>query len=485
MTSQRPFDRRTLLQSGIAGGAAALLAPTSLRAAGAAERINLGIIGCGWRGGQLLELFSPLPGVRIAGLCDPDQELAETLGEQAPDAAVWTDLRQMLDAPHIDAVAIATCNHWHCLAAIWAMQAGKHVYVEKPLGHTQWEGEQVVLAADRYGRICQVGTQQRSDPMQAEIKQLLHEDQRLGEVEAVRVNRFGVREPIGKRETPLTPPESVDYNLWLGPAHDEPIYRDKLHYDWHWVWNTGSGEMGNWGVHILDDVRNNVFRDSVAAPSAITAAGARLGYQDAGNTPNLHFALLDAGGLPVVVALSNLPVDRRDERFPGPASGYVVYCSEGRLEGQRRRAVAYDADGEKIAEFSGNGGNPRHQQNFLDAIREEKPELLMAPVQIGHDSTTWCNLINIATRSSAGDNNGLDRLTTPIADRSALAYFDEMQQIAASAGSDEQEHRFEIGPTLRYDLGQRQFVGAEADSVNRLLRREDRQPFVVPDLAKG
>lgn len=319
--------------------------------------------------------------------------------------------------------------------------------------------------------------------MQAEIKQFLHNDKKLGEIEAVRVNRFGVREPIGKRETPLTPPESVDYNLWLGPARDEPIFRDKLHYDWHWIWNTGSGEMGNWGVHILDDVRNNVFQDTVAAPSTVAAAGARLAYNDAGDTPNLHFALLDAGGIPVVVALSNLPVDRRDERFPGPGSGYVVFCNEGRLEGQRRRAVAYDAEGREIQKFVGTGGNPEHQQNFIDAVRQDKPELLRAPAAVGHDSTTWCNLINIATRTSAGRQEPLERLAAPIGDRSALAYYDEMQQIAASAGSDDQEHRFEIGPILQYDADKQAFVGAEAALVNRLLRREDREPFVVPDVA--
>ena len=140
------------------------------------------------------------------------------------------------------------------------MEEGKDVYVEKPLSHSQWEGQQTVNAARRYNRICQVGTQQRSDPMQAEIKKFLHEEKALGEIKTARVNRFGVRGPIGKRSTPLEIDKSVDYDLWLGPAEDKPIFRNKLQYDWHWDFNTGSGEMGNWGVHVLDDLRNNVFQ---------------------------------------------------------------------------------------------------------------------------------------------------------------------------------------------------------------------------------
>jgi len=122
---------------------------------------------------------------------------------------------------------------------------------EKPLSHTQWEGDQTVAAARRYGKVCQIGTQQRSDPMQAEIKKFLHEEKALGEIKAAKVNRYGVRGSIGKREKPLEIPKSVNYDLWLGPAQDQPIMRNKLHYDWHWDWNTGSGEMGNWGVHVL------------------------------------------------------------------------------------------------------------------------------------------------------------------------------------------------------------------------------------------
>lgn len=480
----KSVSRRNFLQSTALAGAAISLPTRSLLANSANEQINLGIVGCGWRGGQLAEYFEQSPGLNIAGLCDVDQELVDKLGGKYPQAKKWTDLRRMFDSLDIDAVAIATCNHWHCLAAIWAMQSGKHVYVEKPLGQTEWEGQQVVLAQQAYGRICQVGTQQRSDPLQAEIKQFLHADKGIGEIESVRVNRFGVRESIGRREEPLVPPSSVDYDLWVGPAQEEPIYRNKLHYDWHWDWNTGSGEMGNWGVHILDDVRNNVFLDKVAAPRSIVAAGARVGWDDAGDTPNVHYALLDAEGIPVVVTLSNLPKRGTLEKVPGPGSGYVAYGSAGRLEGQRGGAVAYDADGKQVKKFKGNNGNVHHQRNFLEAIRTEDQSLLMAPVKVGNDSTTWCNLINVASRvSGSGTSDAAEHLSWRFGENSGDEILQQMQSIVEANAGAEAAGQFQLGPVLGYDSTLRQFTGNLADEANPFLKREDRESFEVPDMA--
>ncbi|MGI9427315.1 MAG: Gfo/Idh/MocA family protein [Bythopirellula sp.] len=480
------LTRRTFIQSGAAVGATATLPMRSLLAASAADQVNLGVVGCGWRGGQLLKYFQALEGVAIAGLCDVDRSLLDEQGQQAPQAKRWTDLRQMFDSPDIDAVVVATCNHWHCLAAIWAMQAGKHVYVEKPLGHSQWEGEQVVKAAQVYGKICQVGTQQRSDPMQEEIKQFLHNDKAIGEIESVRVNRFGVREPIGRRAEPLSPPAGVNYDLWLGPAQEQPIYRDKLHYDWHWDWNTGSGEMGNWGVHIIDDVRNNVFLDKVAAPSAITAAGSRFAWNDAGNTPNVHFAVLDAGGLPVVVTLSNLPWKETSAKIPGPGSGYIVYGSGGQLQGRRGGAKALDPNGKLIRKFEGDdqGGNVYHQQNFIDAIRAHQPSLLAAPVQVGHDSTSWCNMINIATRAPiTSEPAAIESLPATFGEQSTASILQQLNTIVAANSTASSAPQLQLGPTLRFSTESAQFMSAGSKFANDLLRREDREPYVVPEVS--
>ncbi|MCA9140132.1 MAG: Gfo/Idh/MocA family oxidoreductase, partial [Planctomycetales bacterium] len=195
------LSRRQFVASSVAAAAVTTCLPgRSLQAANANGEINLGFISCGGRAGGLMGSFDKIKGVNIAGLCDVDEKRLGLAKERFPKAQGWTDLRELIDAPGIDAVVVATCNHWHCLAAIWAMQAGKDVYLEKPLSHSQWEGRQTVAAARKYNKVCQIGTQQRSDPMQAEIKDFLHKEKALGEIFAARVNRYGVRPSIGKRD---------------------------------------------------------------------------------------------------------------------------------------------------------------------------------------------------------------------------------------------------------------------------------------------
>ena len=230
------------------------------------------------------------------------------------------------------------CNHWHVLAAIWACQAGKDVYVEKPLSHNHWEGQQLVAAARKLDRIVQIGTQQRSDPMQAELKQYLHEDKKLGAIKYAQVCRFGRAEPIGKRSTPLEVPKTRQLRPVARPGENEPLYRDKFHYDWHWDWNTGNGELGNWGVHVLDDAVNVVLRDQVPFPKRVTAGGGRLVWNDAGETPNVVFACYDTGSIPLLFGLSNLPDGLRTKKglkIDDMGTGYVIHCEGGYYAGGR------------------------------------------------------------------------------------------------------------------------------------------------------
>lgn len=470
----------------LASAAAVAVSPARQSFALANDSINLGFISCGGRAGEHMKAFSELSGVNIAGLCDPDEARLGEAKKRFPKAQTWTDLRALIDDPGIDAVVVATTNHWHCLAAIWAMQAGKDVYVEKPLSHNQWEGRQTVEAATKYKRVCAIGTQQRSDPMQAEIKAFLHDEKALGKITSARVNRYGIRNTIGKRPTPLPIPADVNYDIWLGPAQDEPIYRDKLQYDWHWDWNTGSGEMGNWGVHVLDDLRNNVFRDEVTLPKRIFGGGGRVVWNDAGETPNVHFVYFDTGSIPVVIGLSNLPsgpMKKDSPAHPGPGSGYVAYCEGGRFEGQRGGGAAYDADGKLIKKFKGNGGNGLHHQNFLDAVRTSDSKLLNAGIKVGHDSTGWCNLANIAFR--AGKPYTLE----------AARGMDDPQGIWGSLLKETEEHLaayslkidgppIVLSPVLNVDVEKEVFVGENADVANQFLKREYRAPYVVPEIAK-
>ena len=473
------FNRRAFL----AASAASMGTGLSMRATAESpnESIGLGFVSCGGRAGLLMGRFEKVPGTHVAAVCDPDENRLRLGKERNPKANAYADLRELVEDDSVDAVVVATCNHWHCLAAIYAMQAGKHVYVEKPLSHSQWEGRQTVAAARKYDRICQIGTQQRSDPMQAEIKDFLHEQKALGEIQNVRVNRFGVRPPIGRRETPLQVEKNVAYDLWLGPAQDEPIHREKLHYDWHWVWNTGSGEMGNWGVHVLDDVRNNVFRDQVALPKRILGAGGRVVFDDAGETPNIHFVHFDTGMYPVTIALSNLPAEpggKKSPQHPGPGSGYVVYCEGGRLEGQRGGAKAFDNDGKEIAKFSGDG-SVRHQQNFIDALRAGDRSMLNAEIAVGNDSTGWCNLANVAYR--VGDAFDLDRAAE--VDNSVWSdTVAEMESHLAAHGKSINDEDIVGSGWLSIDPATEQFVGAGADAANGYLKREYRKPFEVPNI---
>lgn len=477
----RTVRRRSVLQFGVAAGVWLAGASRKSFAASANDEINLGFIGCGGRGGELIGFFKKIEGVNIAGLYDPDPgRAAGAKNGSRTRAKIYSDLRELLEDDGIDAVVIAACNHWHCLAAIWAMEAGKDVYVEKPLSHSQWEGRQTVAAARKYNRICQVGTQQRSDPMQAAIKKFLHEEKALGSIQSARVNRYGRRGAIGKRPTPLTIDPKVNYDLWLGPAQDQPIFRNGLHYDWHWDWNTGSGEMGNWGVHVLDDLRNNVFQDKVSLPKRVMGGGGRVTWNDAGNTPNVHFVYFDTGSIPVVIGLSNLQ-ERGSTKHPGPGSGYIAYCEGGRFEGQRGRAAAFDSDGKEIKTFKGTGGNDLHQQNFIDAVRSRDSSSLSADVEVGHHITGWCNLANIAfragdtfTEAAAKEAGGVDEVWSSL--------LDETEKHLGSHGIDITSSEIKISPMMTVDVENEEFVGDHAKMANTFLKRQYRAGFEVPEI---
>lgn len=479
--------RRNLLRGALLCGAAGLLPISQSKAFAVNDTLGVGIIGAGGRGNELAGPFHAAEGAKVVAAADPDADRAEKLAGKY-GATAYTDLRRLLADPAVDVVAIATCNHWHCLAAIMAMEAGKDVYVEKPLSHTQWEGRQVVSAARKYDRIVQLGTQQRSDPMQAELKKFLHQDQALGEIEYVQASRLGVRGQIGRRQEPLKISSSVNYDLWVGPAKEQPLFRDRLHYDWHWDFNTGSGEMGNWGVHVLDDVRNVAYQDAVSTPSKIMAIGGRLAWNDAGNTPNVHYAIFETPTFPTLIALSNLSTQpdgkpsswwsKPAERVKSPGSGYVVACQGGFLLGQRQYAKAVDRDGKTIREFRGKNIVPLHVNNFLDAVRSRDRGSLNAEIAVGHDSTGWCNLANVgfqaATSHYVEEPGGIQ---IPAAWSRLMNELDQQLVPFGASRSD-----LLAGPVLTHNPKTEQFEGSGAEQANRLLRREYRDGFQLAEI---
>lgn len=483
----RSMNRRSVLKAGLAAGVS-LAAPFS-RAYGANERVRLGVIGLGGRGGEDAKAFSAISGgaVEISAATDPDNDRVGEFVKKYPSAKPYGDLRKLLEDKSVDAVVVTTCNHWHCLASIWAMQAGKHVYVEKPLSHSQWEGAQVVKASRKYDKIVQLGTQQRSDPMQADIKEYLHKDKALGKIEFIEVVRYGVRESIGKRNTPLPIPAEINYDLWLGPAQDLPLFREKFHYDWHWDWNTGSGEMGNWGVHVLDDARNNGLLDKPKMPKRVMAGGGRFAWNDAGETPNVHFVYYDTGSIPVLLGLSNLPASPNDKKksldFRGATSGYIVHCEGGYFHGQRGRGAAYDKDGKKIKDFAGKdkGEGNLHHQNFLEAVRKHDRSIQNAEIDLGNDSSGWCNLANIAYRAGGG-------FTREKAESMRKDYkpwnelLEQMQEHLHNYGVALDAKSVKLSTALTLDEKGEKFVGEGAAEANKYLKREYRKGYEVPEI---
>ena len=248
--TQTKLTRRQILAAGAGAGVMMSLPGSALRASSRIspiETVNVGMISCGGRAMALAEKFSKVDGVNIAGLCDPDSNRVGQAKEIYPKAQTWNDLRDMIKSDSIDAVVVATCNHWHCLAAIWAMEAGKHVYVEKPLSHTQWEGQQCVAAARSTTRFAKLVRSSVRIQCRRRSKSSLHEEKALGDIQVARINRFGRRPSIGKLDKPLVIDKGVDYDLWLGPAQDKPIFRDKttvrlaLGFQ-HGFW--GNGQLG-------------------------------------------------------------------------------------------------------------------------------------------------------------------------------------------------------------------------------------------------
>ena len=311
--------------------------------------------GVGGRGHQLINALGNVEGVRIVALCDVDQGIlarqAAQLKDQGQPVAVYGDLRRVFDDKSVDAVVVATPNHWHALAAVWACQAGKDVYVEKPMSHNIWEGRQMVAAARQSGRIVQAGTQARSSSVLREAFEWVQRGE-LGPIRFARVIVYRQRSSIGKVAEPTPIPGGVDYDLWCGPVEKHPLRRKQLHYDWHWVWSTGSGEMGNNGVHYIDMCRW-VMKLDAPAPRVMSVGG-RFSFDDDGETPNTQVAILDYQPAPIYCEIRGLPQKKGSEAmdsFQNTSVGVVLQCEGGYFAGAHLSGAAFDNRGKEIKKF--------------------------------------------------------------------------------------------------------------------------------------
>ena len=469
----------------LAASAAALFASRS-RAASANDEIRVAIIGAGWRGGQLVPEFAQIPGVRIVSVCDPDAKRAAEKAKMVADAtdgksaAVETDLRRVIESSSVDAVAIATPNHWHALATIWACQAGKDVYVEKPLGHSLWESRQMVKAAAKYGRIVQGGTQRRSLKNIRSIMPRIHKGE-FGPVIRARAIVYQFRESIGRRSSPLAIPAEVDYNLWAGPAPMSPIFRDKFHYDWHWMWDTGNGELANNGSHMLDLARWALGQERLAP--AVISIGGRFAWNDAGETPNSLVAYFDYKPAPLIAEIRNLPEKtgtRSAGNYRGVRAGFVIECAEATVQGTNHFEIR-DRNGKVIEKQDVKLGN-EHAVNFIDAVRSRSSDGLTCPIDESHVSCGLALQANISHHLGAGRKSQLAG-TLAEAEAELKTAVDRMLGHLAALGIDAAKSRLSVGPMLAFDPAGEQFTGPHSKEARRLTRRrKERKPFIVPEV---
>jgi predicted dehydrogenase len=489
------LTRRTFLRGTIAAGAAFSL-PARIYSAveGANSDIRMAVIGFNGRGKDHIGGLLGCKGVRITALCDVDRDVLERgkaqLEKKGQQVETYTDLRKLFESKEVDAISTATPNHWHALASIWAIQAGKDVYVEKPVSHNVWEGRRIVEAAKKHGKICQTGTQSRSSVGLQEALEWAKAGN-LGKVLWARGTCYKRRPSIGKVDGEQPWPEKIDKDLWFGPAPIKPLMRKQLHYDWHWVWDTGSGDLGNQGIHQMDIAR--WFLGEQALSPSIVSVGGRLGYVDDGETPNTMFVMHNYAKAPLIFEVRGLPSEsakasvaadgtekkpaEKMDSYRGSTVGVVVQYEGGHLVIPSYTNVeAFDKNGTSVKKWNSKEGGESHYANFIKAVRSRKPTDLNAHILEGHLSSALCHTGNISYR--LGKKSDPEAIREKIkADKEATDSFDRMVEHLGKNGVDLKMDQLALGEALKMDPKKEKFVGnAEA---NKLLTREYRKPFEV------
>jgi predicted dehydrogenase len=479
------MNRRSFLAQSAALAAVPFLnSATWASAPGASDRIRVAVMGVRGRGMSHVAALLAQPNVEIAYVCDADKSVVgpavsriEKDGGKTP--TVVQDVRKILDDKTINVLTIATPNHWHSLAAIWACQAGKDVYVEKPISQTVAEGRRLVEAARKYGRIVQHGTQNRSNESIRQAVEFMRAG-KLGEVKLARAVNYKKRAGIGKHTGTVAIPASVDYELYCGPSPKKDLGRLKLHYDWHWFWDFGSGDMGNQGVHQIDVALWGLGKKTL--PKSVLSIGGRFTYDDDGETANTQVALYDYGDCQLIAEVRNLAT----QPLNGVFTGDIWYGTEGiivRSLQEGNNCKAYLGKSKEPMVFGGDKASlgdldKLHFANFLSAMRSRKAEELTAEAEIGHVSSALCHLANIS-----------HRLGKESAFSTSSGVFANHKEAAASLQS-AVEHLRENGVKLEsatYRLGRALTVDPKGETfgddkeANALLTRRYRAPFVVPE----
>lgn len=494
-------SRRQFVKTAAVAGAALTVAPAIGRAGTSAnDRIGACVVGVNGRGNSHIGGWLGDARTEIRAIVEVDEAVAEKrAGEiekrQGTRPATYTDMRKAFENDDIDVVSTATPNHWHALTGIWAMQAGKDAYVEKPVCHNVWEGSAMVAAARKYGRMCQVGTQCRSMPAVREAMQFIA-DGGIGSCTFARGLCYKRRKSIGALgDYPI--PGNVDFNLWCGPAQysDPKLTRGRFHYDWHWQRNYGNGDLGNQGPHQTDIARWGLQIDT--HPSTILTYGGRLGYQaerkdpnyvDAGDTGNTEVSLYDYGDKSIVFETRGLSVNNSaDEEInrlfqstEGNKIGVIFYGSDGYLvQKSYTHCIAYDKDMNVVREFKGAAN---HFANFLDACQSRNVDDLNADVREGHLSAAISHLGNISYYMGEQHHVSAEDLSKEL--QSVTSQDDNETTLQRTLthltqnGVELDKYPVSLGTRLEFDPERELFTNNS--DANAYLTREYREPFVCP-----
>ncbi|MCL4180647.1 MAG: Gfo/Idh/MocA family oxidoreductase [Verrucomicrobia bacterium] len=485
------MNRRSFLKTATLGAAAfSLPAASWAQVTGANEVIRVGVVGFGGRGGDHIGGMRRLAaqGVRIVALSDVDRKIldagVESFAKRNERVKGYVDFREMLDDGEVDVVTFATPNHWHALNTVWACQAGKDVYVEKPISHNVWEGRKAVEAARKYKRVVQAGTQCRSSFAIRDAVEWVRAGN-LGKITVSRGLCYKPRRSIGKADGPQPIPAGIDYDLWCGPAPKVPLRRKRLHYDWHWVWDTGNGDLGNQGIHQMDIARWFLGEDELSP--MVLSVGGRLGYEDDGETPNTQFVYHGYKKAPLIFEVRGLPraqefqTDKgwngNMDKFQGAAIGVIVHCEGGHVVvPDYTSATAYDLAGQEIKKWSGADD---HYENFIKAVRSRKVKELNSDILEGHLSSALCHTGNISYL--LGTRSTPDAVREAIrGEKEALETYERMADHLKANGIDlAGSSPVTLGPVLTMNPGKEVFK--KNDRANALLKRDYRMPFVVPE----
>jgi predicted dehydrogenase len=474
------LTRRTFLKAaGI--GTLATLAPASVgRVLGANDRIRIAVAGLNGRGGEHVKEWLNQKGVEITYLIDPDTRTfakrVKQIGDKAKPQTIQ-DVRKALDDKNLDAISIATPNHWHALMTVWGCQAGKDVYVEKPCSHNVHEGRAAVAAARKYNRIVQHGTQSRSDPKWRGMAELAKSG-KYGKLLISRglVYKWGggpsTRGDIGFRPA-KAPPSELDYDIWLGPATKQPYHENLVHYRWHWFWDFGNGDIGNQGVHQMDIARWMI--PGATLPKTALSLGGRIGFKDQGQTASTQLAVFDFGGPQVIFEVRGF----KSKMYPGAKDcDNVLHFEEGTVAGDKFTPKGKD-QGEPLPKMEaarGPGGG--NFGNFIAAVRSRKMTDLNADLLEGHYSCAMIHLANASIRT--GDPVPFEsgsRMLNGNAD--AVEALDRIEEhLAKECKLTLSDWKLTVGRKLTVDAAT---AGVSNNpDANKLLTREYRAPFVVP-----